>query len=56
MQQPLSFFSNFSGTLDNEGKEKKGICINLSKGMEELLSVNSFYDPKKYPTLFDTVA
>ena len=43
-------------TLDEEGKEKKCICINLSKGTEELPSVNSFYDPKKYPTSFDTAA
>ena len=43
-------------TLDEEGKEKKHICINLSKGTEELPSVNSFYNPKKYPTSFDTAA
>ena len=43
-------------TLDDEGKEKKQICINLSKGSEELPSVNSYYDPKKYPTPFNMAA
>ena len=49
---PLSIAVSY----DDEGNMKRRLCCNYSKGSDLSPSSNSFVDPEKFPTCFDSSA
>ena len=49
---PLSIAVSY----DDEGNMKRRLCCNYSKGSDSSPSSNSYVDPEKFPTCFDSSA